>query len=178
MRQRYRYIPVYDIVRELGPFKASELPAFHALTGCDTNSAFFGKGKKTAWSVWLSLPELTLPLRLLSSPNPTQEVIKTHKNVLERFVLQLDGVYEEEITTEDATKLYLFQHKGSDLSRFRQVAMLCISTSLEWPIRVDMYGVIHSINLQIQCLQRIWDVSNKLRTLRTLQFIPRFPSFR
>ena len=51
MRQRYRYIPVHDIVRELGPSKALALPAFHALTGCDTTAAFFGKGKKTAWSV-------------------------------------------------------------------------------------------------------------------------------
>ena len=61
MRQRYRYIQVHDIVRELGPSKALAQPAFHALTGCDMTSAFFGKGKKTAWSVWQSLPELTLP---------------------------------------------------------------------------------------------------------------------
>ena len=64
--------------------------------------------------MWQSLPELTLPLRLLSSPNPTQEIIRTHKNVLERFVTQLYGVYEQEITTVDAARLYLFQHKGSD----------------------------------------------------------------
>ena len=47
MRQRYRYIPVHDIVRELGPFRALVLPAFYALTGWDTTSSFFGKGKKT-----------------------------------------------------------------------------------------------------------------------------------
>ena len=41
-----------------------------------------------------------------------------------------------------------------------------------------MYGVIHSTNLQIQCLQRIWDGSNKLLTLRQLQFIARLPLFR
>ena len=114
MRQRYRYIPVYDIVREFGPSKTLALPAFHALTACDTTSAFFGKGKKTAWSVWQSLPEHTLPLRLLSSPNPTEEILITHKNVLERNVTQLNDVYEEGITTVDAARLYLFQHKGSD----------------------------------------------------------------
>ena len=46
MRQRYRYIPVHDIVRELGPSKAFALPAFHALTGCDTTSAFLAKAKR------------------------------------------------------------------------------------------------------------------------------------
>ena len=36
--------------------------------------------QKTAWSVWQPLPELTLPLQLLSSPNPTKEIIRTNKN--------------------------------------------------------------------------------------------------
>ena len=54
-----RYIPAHAIAQSLGPSvktitpsKAMALPAFHALTGCDTTSTFFGKGKKTAWSVW------------------------------------------------------------------------------------------------------------------------------
>ena len=41
-------------------------------------------------------------------------MIRTHKNVLERFVTLLYGVYEEQITTVDAARLNLFQHKGSD----------------------------------------------------------------
>ena len=89
---------MHDIESELGPSKGFALPDLHALTGCDTTSAFFGKGKKTAWSMWQPLPKLTVPLQLLSSPNPTH----------------LYGVYEEEITTVDATRLYIFQHKGSD----------------------------------------------------------------
>ena len=105
---------MHGIVRELGPSKALALPAFHVLTGCITTSAFFDKGKNTAWSVWQSLPELTMPLWLLSSHNPTKEIIRTHKNVLERFVTQLYGVYEEEISTVDAARLYIFQHKESD----------------------------------------------------------------
>ena len=38
------------------------LPMFHALTGCDTVSAFAGRGKRTAWMVWESFPELTKAL--------------------------------------------------------------------------------------------------------------------
>ena len=43
-----RWIQVHEEVNTTGPEKASELPFFHALTGCDTVSAFRGKGKKSA----------------------------------------------------------------------------------------------------------------------------------
>lgn len=103
---------MHVIAHSLGPAKAMALPAFHALTGCDTTSAFFGKGKKTAWSVWQSMPEITLPLQLLSSPLPTIEMIRTHTPVLERFVTKLYGISDENITTVDAARLYLLFHKG------------------------------------------------------------------
>ena len=61
----------------------------------------------------MPLPEFTLPLQLLSSPNSTLEMIRSHKNVLERFVTQLYGVYVEEITTVN-TRFCIFQYKGSD----------------------------------------------------------------
>ncbi len=109
-----RYIPVHDIVHKLGPSRAKALPAFHAITGCDTTSAFFGKGKKTAWAVWQSIPELTLPLELLSCPNPTLETINTHTSVLQRFILLLYGVTKENITTVDAARHSLFLHQGRD----------------------------------------------------------------
>ena len=86
-----RYIPVHDIVDTFGPSRAKALPAFHALTGCNTTSASFSKGKKMIWEVWQLLPELILPPELLSRPNPTLEVIKNHISVLHRFFLLLQG---------------------------------------------------------------------------------------
>ena len=74
----------------------------------------FWQIQKTAGSMWQSIPEHTLSLQLLSSPNPTLELIRTHKNVLYRFVTLLYGFYEEDITTVDAARFYLFQHKCSD----------------------------------------------------------------
>ena len=38
-------IPAHTIAMLLGPDKASTLPMFHALTGCDTVSFFGGRGK-------------------------------------------------------------------------------------------------------------------------------------
>ena len=41
-----RYIPAHIVAKPLGTDKASALPVFHALTGCDTVSFFGGRGKK------------------------------------------------------------------------------------------------------------------------------------
>ena len=42
----------------------------HALSGCDTISAFHGIGKKTAWAVWCSMPtRATVFSRLARAPS-------------------------------------------------------------------------------------------------------------
>ena len=48
----FRYIPVRDIASSLGREKSLALPVFHAVTGCDTVSAFVGHGKRIVWSTW------------------------------------------------------------------------------------------------------------------------------
>jgi hypothetical protein len=40
----FRWVPIHDIAKALGP-RARALPFFHAFSGCDTVSAFTGKGK-------------------------------------------------------------------------------------------------------------------------------------
>jgi hypothetical protein len=45
-----RLIPVYELAVALGQRKCLAFPVFHATTGCDTESCFYGKGKKTTWS--------------------------------------------------------------------------------------------------------------------------------
>jgi len=32
---------------------------FHPLIGCDTTSAFAGRGKRSAWDIWSVLPKIT-----------------------------------------------------------------------------------------------------------------------
>ena len=84
-----RYLPVHTIASTLGPDKASVLPLFHALTGCDTVSFFEGRGKKTAWDVWDVFPELTPALKELNAL--PQEIDHSNSSlvVIERFVLFL-----------------------------------------------------------------------------------------
>ena len=65
--QSFRYLAAHEIAAGLGREKARALLMFHTLTGCDTVSSFATRGKKTAWTVWTVLPELTEVLLLLSS---------------------------------------------------------------------------------------------------------------
>ena len=48
---KLRYIPCHLISAELGNDATWGLLFLHAISGCDTVSAFYGIGKKTAWAV-------------------------------------------------------------------------------------------------------------------------------
>ena len=57
----------------------------HALSGCDTVSAFHAIGKKTAWVVWCSIPHLaTVFSRLADAPS---QVSPDGLNAIERYVV-------------------------------------------------------------------------------------------
>ena len=55
---KLRYIPCYRIANKLGTDASSGLLFFHAMSGCDTVSAFRGVGKKTARAIWCSMSHL------------------------------------------------------------------------------------------------------------------------
>ena len=107
-----RYIPAHDIATALGPAKSMALPMFHALTGCDTVSAFAGRGKRTAWAVWESFPELT---NALSAVNHEQlDVTESCMSIIERFVILM---YDRTSTCSDinTARKKLFAKKGRPL---------------------------------------------------------------
>ena len=70
--KNFRYVPIHDIVKELGPTKARSLIAFHAFTGCDQTSSFAGIGKNTEWATWKVYDEITSAFVALSSM-PTED---------------------------------------------------------------------------------------------------------
>ena len=51
VKDRLRFIPAHNVSTNLGPEICSALLAFHALTGCNSTSAFLRIGKKKAWKV-------------------------------------------------------------------------------------------------------------------------------
>ena len=80
--KHYRFIPAHLISDSLGPEKAKALPFFHAITGCDTTSAFAGIGKRMAWDVWNAFPQITT-----NFSRPSCELNDSYLNKIERFVV-------------------------------------------------------------------------------------------
>ena len=66
----YRYLPIHQYAVALGPVKSRALPDCHAFTGSDTVSFITGRGKKTAWDVWMTFDNATEALSFL---HPQQE---------------------------------------------------------------------------------------------------------
>ena len=70
----------------MGNEKASALPFFHSLTGCDT-SFCHGKGKITAWNTWVAFPAVTEAFAALSQVPAT--IPDPSLVVLEKFVIMM-----------------------------------------------------------------------------------------
>ncbi|CAG9762726.1 unnamed protein product [Ceutorhynchus assimilis] len=47
-----RFVPIHLIAQNLQKPISDGLPAFHAITGCDTTNSFFKIGKKSAWQIY------------------------------------------------------------------------------------------------------------------------------
>jgi hypothetical protein len=107
--KHFRYIAVHEIAISLGPLKSKALPAFHAFTGCDTTSAFNGKGKKTGWATWSSFGDVTDAFLELSSNLDT--IDENTMLLLERFViLMYDRTADQ--TSVNSARQYFFTHKN------------------------------------------------------------------
>ncbi|KAJ1519218.1 hypothetical protein ONE63_011176 [Megalurothrips usitatus] len=81
---------VYDVAKvqmEIGVMKDNVLFA-HAMTGCDTTSALFSKGKKTAWNVLLNHSDMREVAAVFMDPAATKNDIV---DAGEKFVLKLYG---------------------------------------------------------------------------------------
>ena len=67
------------------PTQCLTLPVLHAFSGCNTVSAFAGRGKKTTWVTWKSFSEVTSGFsELLCMPS---EISEGSMSLLERFVV-------------------------------------------------------------------------------------------
>ena len=83
----YRMIAEHSIARQLGPRKVAALPFFHSFTGCDTTSAFAGRGEKTCWDVWRVYPDVTEAFLMLSdSPHLVSQEAAA---LIEKFVVYI-----------------------------------------------------------------------------------------
>ena len=105
-----RYLSAHEMAGALGPEKCIALPFVHAFSGCDTVSAFAGRGKKTVWEIWNIFNEVTPAFRTLASKSDPSS-IGDHLEVLERFVVLLYNRTSTEMNVNEARK-QLFSQKG------------------------------------------------------------------
>lgn len=109
--KHFRYIPVHDIAQQLGPSVAKALPFSHSFTGSDTVSFFAGKGKKKAWEVWQTFPQVTeVFISLADGPDA---VTDAWMETLERFVNRTSTQPEKAFSpsTVARLKVSLQQHR-------------------------------------------------------------------
>ena len=91
------------------------LPGFHAFTGCDTTSSFFGRSKKSAWAAWLSYPEVTEAfLYLVKHPYELIDATSPHFLTLERFTVILYHKGSTLLSVNEARR-HLFCKKNKTL---------------------------------------------------------------
>jgi len=82
---RERFIPVHHISTKLGKAVCKCLPAMHALSGCDTTSALYKLGKRTAYST------STNNVEALQKLETFQDVPTFFLDTARRFILLMHG---------------------------------------------------------------------------------------
>ncbi|KAK3740394.1 hypothetical protein QZH41_000915 [Actinostola sp. cb2023] len=116
VKDRLRYIPAHKISLLLGPRMCKVLPAFHAVTGCDSTSALSGIGKKKAWKMISKSKEIF--------PNTDADIIKE--------------AVDDSITIRDAIDIVLEKTKepGSLLALKNTLKVLEAKLSLKPSIKL------------------------------------------
>ena len=98
-----------DVSSKLKPGVPKALLFFHVITGCDTVSCFYGKGKKTAVNTWNFFPEVTTAF--LALENTPLVVDDTYMAISVHFVVLLCDRSSAQTAVNNARK-QLFVKKG------------------------------------------------------------------
>ena len=117
MGRNFSLISINSIGDFLGEARSVSLPVFHALTGCDTTSTFYWKGKKSAWQAWVQHPNVTPTFKFLAN-NPFHQltVDSSHFQQIERFaVIMYDKLSPSSYINR--TRMDLFCKSNSDMDK-------------------------------------------------------------
>ena len=128
--KHFRYYSINTICAHLGKLKSRCLPPFHAVTGCDTTSSFFGKTKKSVWNTWSAYPDVSTAF-LHMAENPYDEVNLTSSFflLLERFTVLL---YDKSsaLGSVNEARLDLFCKKNTSLENLPPTQVHLCNTRL------------------------------------------------
>ena len=144
----------HSLVRET----SAVLPMFHCFTGCDTISAFCGKGKKSAWKAWSSYPEVTHAFNYMAANRHSPLTIDGHtsnvwsatqSSLTRRRAIRVLSMNHEESCSARRTKRW---NTSNQLKIPNCSSQNELPTSLEYerhvnwpisrhPVKKDVYGL-------------------------------------
>lgn len=112
-----RNINISSLYKSSGVNLCDSLPAFHALTGCDFNPAFFRKGKKRPFHLLRNsekyVDALTNPSKYPDCDNAVFETVK-------EFVCRIYGYKQINKINECRSAMFLKAYKSTNDEMFRQ----------------------------------------------------------
>lgn len=123
--KHFRYLHVNTICQNLSEPKCKALSFFHAFTGCDTTSQFFGKAKKSSWEAWKSFSGATEAFQfVIASPFRRLELTSPTFKLLERFTCVL---YDKTTSVSQVNELRqeLFSKKAKLIENIPPTQVCC-----------------------------------------------------
>ena len=139
----FRWIPVHQTIRALGP-RCRGLHFFHAYTGCDTVSAFVGKGKMSAWQTWNVFQAATEVFTRLSAP--VSSITDDELSIIEECVV---------IMYDQASETNYFDEARLDLFACNQRQYNVVPPSSAALVQHVKRSVLQAGNTWSQALSRI-----------------------
>ena len=137
-----RFVPIHEYAVAIGEDKCSALSFWYAFTGCDTVSAFAGRGKKTAWDIWSALPSVTTAFSELSNCPTT--ITEEHITLIQRYVVLL---YDKTSSLADVNdcRQVLFTKKSRSIENipptkaalFQHIKRTCYQAGYVWSQCLD-----------------------------------------
>jgi hypothetical protein len=126
MGKSYRFYSINAICTKLGKPRSRALPVFHAFSGCDTTSAFQGKGKKSAWQAWQAYKDITETfVHLAGHPFELLSTSSDHFKKIERLtVILYDRTSALSSVNEARQELFCQKNRSMDIIPPTQDALL------------------------------------------------------
>ena len=108
VKDQMRFVPVHDVCQKLGDKVLAALPAFHALTGCDSNSSISGIGKTKAWKAIMKSQVHQESLGFLGKEqNANEETLRK----CEAFICDIYPTSKKRPQTADELRYIMFCQK-------------------------------------------------------------------
>ena len=115
--KNYRLYHINRICESLGEPRSRALPVFHAFSGCDTTSAFNGKGKKSLWQAWQAYDDATETFAYLAKhPFMLLDADSDNFQKLERLTVILYDKWSPLFSVNETCKL-LFCHENRSMEK-------------------------------------------------------------